>query len=132
MHVSLNESAVAISSSVSFPQEYKTQPFPGVTLKPVGGGWLQFIFSLLKNKEEFPLYAILGSHGSLSTLLLLCQRQMEFCFLFQGTLKYYFLGSYSSMFFPKYHIVVFLKNCPDQKHKATVHFLLIFPSVTVA
>lgn len=31
MHMSLNESAVAISSSVSFPQEYKTQPFPGET-----------------------------------------------------------------------------------------------------
>lgn len=53
MHMSLNESAVAISSSVSFPQEYKTQPFPGITLKPVWGGWLQFILSLLKNKGVF-------------------------------------------------------------------------------
>lgn len=95
-------------------------------LKPVGGGWLQFILSLLKDKEEFSLYATLGSHGSLSALLLLCQRQMEFCFLFQAILKYYFLESYSRIFFQKYYIVVFLQNCPDQEHKAMVCFLLMF------
>lgn len=51
--MSLNETAVAISSIVSFPQEYKAQPFPGVSLKPVGEEWLQFLLSLLENKEVF-------------------------------------------------------------------------------
>lgn len=42
---------IAISFSVSHPQEHKPQPFPGVTLKPVGQGWLQLILSLLKKQR---------------------------------------------------------------------------------
>lgn len=46
--------------SVSHSQEHKPQPFPGVTLEPVGGGWLQLILSFLKKQRGVFLVCCFG------------------------------------------------------------------------